>query len=431
MQNKIGKIVRQRRPPGKNGECTDTCKCTITINGKKETHYLGRFGSIEADAEYCRLRALVLSGEYNLTSHETTPETNIDAVYLAYLDHVEQTGKQVSDIDRAKIIIRYAREADPNVSISNVSLRTISNLKSYLISIAGERREEIVDGRKRICKREWSRQYLNKLLSEWKRIIHFGINNGSIRPELWAAIKDFPLVKEGEYSNLRDTERRDAIDDSVILRTLPILPPTVADFARVLWGCGARPVELCRLKVKDISIVDGLAVCSPEKHKTARKGKKRFIAFGAAETKIILARMEGKGKEDFIFSPKDLAAETFDRKSQERKTKVQPVQLARKEQRAPSRLDKFNNGFATPEIGKALKNAILRHNRENPDDTIPLWTLYQLRHSAYTHNSEQFGIELASKIAGHSSPEMARVYDHSSRAASIQAAKTREKGRWE
>lgn len=430
MKSKIGKIVRQKRPPGQNGECVDTCKCTITINGQKEVHYLGRWGSVEADAEYSRLRALVLSGEYNLISHESTPETSIDAVYLEYLDHVERNGKS-ADTHRAKTVIRYARESDPNVTISNVSLRTISNLKSYLVSIAGEVREETVDGKKVNIKREWSRQYINKLLSEWKKIIHYGINNGSIRPELWAAVKDFPLVKDGEFTNLRNTERRDAVDDAVLLRTLPVLPPTVADFVKVLRGCGARPVELCRLTVKDISIVDGLAICSPEKHKTARKGKKRFIAFGAAETEILLARMTGKQDDDFIFSPKDLASETFDRKSKERKTKVQPSQLARKERNSQTRLDRFNDGFNTHEIGRALKNAILRYNRNNPDDAIPLWTLYQLRHAAYTHNSEQFGIEFASKIAGHSSPEMARVYDHSSKQASIQAAHTREKGWWE
>ena len=429
MKNKIGKIVRQKRPPAADGSNRDTAKCTITINGVKEVHFLGRFGSIEAEAEYCRLKGLVLAGEYNLISPDTSPDVTLQTVYLSFLDHAEKNGK-TQDSERAKIVIRYAVESDPDVTVSSVSLKTISNLKSYLVSIANERRKEIVDGKTVISKREWSRQYINKLLSKWKEIIHFGINNGTIRPELWAALKDFPLVKEGEYSSLHETTRRDAVDDAVVKRTLSILPPTISDFVKVLRGCGARPVELCRLTVKDISIANGLAVYSPEKHKTARKGKGRFIAFGAAETAIIKKRMKGKAKDDFIFSPKDLASETFDRRAKERKSKVQPSQQERKERNAETRLERFNEGFDSHTIGRAIKNALERYNRQNPDNAIPPWTLYQLRHSAYTHNSEQFGIEFASKIAGHSTPDMARVYDHSSRLASIQAAATRELGWW-
>ena len=432
MQAKIGKLVRQKRPAGKNGESRDTARCTVTTaDGQKKIHYLGRWGSQEALQEYARLQYLTVSGEYSLPEVDNSPDLTLENIYLEYLEKFNGSEKS-SDIYRVKTTIRYAMEAVPDITVGEFGLQTFAKIKSYFCSIASDERKEfrIYKGLKQriATKKKWSLGYVNKLLSTWKRIIHYGINAGYIKPEIWTAIKDSPLVKESDLNSPPSLPAREAVDDKTINYTLPILPPTVARFVRFLRGTGARPSELCRIQIKDLQrIDDGLYLFAPDKHKTAAKNKKRYIVFSRSESAEIEKIIVNKEPDDFLFSPKDLIQEKWDRLSRERKSKVQPSQVARTKKKRARKLSRFHEGFTSASIGRALKNAIERFNKSAPaDKQIPRWTLYQVRHAAYTANSEQFGIETASKIAGHSSPEMARVYDHSAKQAAIQAAEQRK-----
>lgn len=424
MQAKIGKLVRQKRPAGKNGENRDTAKCTVTTaDGRKKIHYLGRWGSQEALQEYSRLQYLTVSGNYSVPEIDNSPDLTLENIYLEFLEKAESNGKN-SDSNRVKIVIRYALEAAPDVAVGSFSLQTFARIKDYFCSIANEERRN----GKNIVKKKWSRGYLNKLLSQWKRIIHYGINAGYIRPEIWSAIKDYPLVKENDVAAPPSLPRREAVDDKTINYTLLILPPTVARFVRFLRGTGARPSELCRIQVKDlVRLEDGLYLFTPDKHKTATKGKNRYIAFSHSESAEIEKVIANKSPDNYLFSPRDLALEIFERKSKERKTKIQPTQVNRARRKRKNRLARFKENFTTVSIGRALRNRILRFNSTAPPDKqIPYWTLYQVRHAAFTANSAVFGIEQAAKIAGHASPDMAKVYDHSARAAAIEAAERRK-----
>jgi len=62
-----------------------------------------------------------------------------------------------------------------------------------------------------------------------------------------------------------------------------------------------------------------------------------------------------------------------------------------------------------------LKRAIQEANRNlPPDQQIPVWTMYQLRHAFLTKKTEEFDEHIAATLAGHSSPEMVRrIYDKS------------------
>ncbi len=66
----------------------------------------------------------------------------------------------------------------------------------------------------------------------------------------------------------------------------------------------------------------------------------------------------------------------------------------------------------TPQyINNQITDAIRRANKQG--ENIPHWTAYQLRHTAFTENVKQYGVELAAKLAGHANLDMARIYDHS------------------
>ena len=437
MKAKIGKIIRQKRPLGANGDCRDTAKCTITIDGVKHVESLGRWNSPESYEKYARLRYEVDSGNYSSIPECASQKLTLENIYLDFLQKAELRGK-TSDYHRAKIAVRYAIEAVPDLPIAELSLRTLSKLKAHLCAIAGETRETErgiyksgkQKGKKKIVitKKPWSRQYVNKILAKWKEIIHFGINQGYIPPEIWTAIKDFPLVKENDSTAPPTLPSRTAVDDRTIDYTISKLPPTIGDFVRILRGSGSRPSEICSMQVKDlISLDSGLILYAPSKHKTAHRKQPRYIAFSQSESRIIEARIKGKNPENYVFSPRDLMLERYVEKRQNRKTKVQPSQQKRDNKRKTTRLENFKEYFTSGSIGRALKNAIMNFNKTVPEsEQIPLWTLYQVRHSAFTANSAAYGVEYAAKIAGHTSPDMARVYDHSARQIAILAAEHRD-----
>lgn len=436
MTIKIGKIVRQKRPAGANGECRDTAKCTITIDGIKRVHSLGRWNSQEALTEYARLQYEVCSGNYSALPDVSSQDLTLENIYLEFLEKIKPK-KGTSDYGRARICIRYAMEAVPDLPIAQLSLKTITKIKAHLCAIAPETRTEqrgvYKSGKNKgqpkieTTKKPWSRNYLNKILAKWKEIIHYGINQGYISPELWGAIKDFPLVKENDVASPPSLPPRGAISDRVIDYTLSILPPLVSDFVRILRGSCARPSELCKMQIKDLTFLEsGIILYAPPRHKNSHRKQPRYIAFSPSESAIIKRRVKGKSPDNYVFSPRDLMQERFDKLRQKRKTKIQPSQQKRESARKNTRLENYKEYFTTGSIGRSLKKAIENHNRRAPEsEQIPHWTLYQVRHAAFTYNSAHYGIEQAAKIAGHSTPDMARVYDHSAQLAAIQAAENR------
>ena len=62
-----------------------------------------------------------------------------------------------------------------------------------------------------------------------------------------------------------------------------------------------------------------------------------------------------------------------------------------------------------------MRRTVLRSNQGlPPDQQIPRWTLYQLRHAFLTKKTEQFDENVAALLAGHSDPKMVRdIYDKS------------------
>ncbi len=130
-------------------------------------------------------------------------------------------------------------------------------------------------------------------------------------------------------------------------------------------------------------------------HKTGYTGVKRFFAFSEVETEILRRRCEGKGADEYVFSPREAMRKHWQRQAETRKTRVQPSQRPRARRR---------------EAGVIL----------------PDWTPYQPRHAAVTENSKKYGREVADLIAGHQSPSTMEIYEHKAESAADTAAKERE-----
>ena len=227
--------------------------------------------------------------------------------------------------------------------------------------------------------------------------------------------RELQVIEPLRSGAARETDERMPVDDEVVERTMPYLLPVYQAIVRILRRTGARPSEICRMKVSDIDRTNPKTwVYRLKHHKTMRHNKKRVIAFGREEQAALLPYL-GKTPDSAVFSPKDAVAEYKAMLRDTRTTPFTPSQKARDKSRQRHPQVKFNEHFTAGTIGVALQRTIQEANRDLPaDQQIPRWTLYQLRHAFLTAMTEQFDENVAALLAGHSDPKMVRqIYDHS------------------
>ena len=134
--------------------------------------------------------------------------------------------------------------------------------------------------------------------------------------------------------------------------------------------------------------------------------------------------MAGKEPGQYLFTPKEAMRERRERDAGNRKSKVTPSQLERKEKRAENPKRKYRDHYTSDVYGKAIVNAIKSANKQLPDDQqIPHWTPYQLRHTAITQTTGTAGLDEARAIAGQKSISVTMGYNHADEAIAKRAAR--------
>jgi integrase len=200
---------------------------------------------------------------------------------------------------------------------------------------------------------------------------------------------------------------------------------------------GMRPGEVCLLRPCDLTMqMDGVWVYRPLSHKTEHHDRERRIYIGP-EGQDVLRPFLDRNPEAFCFSPREADVWRRARLKANRKSKPTPSQLARKPKPSPRR--KPGAGFTVASYRRAIEracevafgmpDALRRAPRfDDPDrketqaektDRLRqaaqwrhryCWHPNQLRHSRATVIREQFGVEGAQVVLGHSDPRITQIY---------------------
>lgn len=363
MKDYFGKMVRQRRPKDKDGKNRDTAKVTIVKNGIRHTYSLGRYGSEEAEQAYKKLATQFYSDSLSFDKDKT----DIANFFVDYLQHAPLNKSDLKNY-KTKKIIRWCIELIGRDPCSSFSFATLSIIKERIV-------EE--------CKaKNLTKDYANQLLAVAKHIFTYGVLKGWFDGSMLPVIKAYPMITE----LLKPLNKREAVPDDVVETTLKYLKQPYADIVRLIRSACLRPCELLRIRKSDIEVKDGCWIVRV-KSKTERYGYNRIIVFNQQEQEIL---------KKWIREDSEILFWT------NRKTPIEERNII------PN-----------------LKNAIQRANRNG--ENIPDWTPYQLRHAAFTENVERYGVEIASKIAGHANLNMAKIYDHSTESILIKLAQEARK----
>ncbi|MEO2036276.1 MAG: site-specific integrase, partial [Planctomycetaceae bacterium] len=156
---------------------------------------------------------------------------------------------------------------------------------------------------------------------------------------------------------------------------LPHLSPDFQDTVQFIRATGCRPGEARTMRVADVDREKWLLKLS--QHKTAKKGKARVIPLPPSVYDILLPRLL-RPDDAFVFGTDD-GTKPYEKRS----------------------------------LGRAIDLTIKRLNRQRVEAREPLiehWHPYQLRHSRATEVREQYGLEVAQVIMGHSKIDMTQHY---------------------
>jgi integrase len=201
-------------------------------------------------------------------------------------------------------------------------------------------------------------------------------------------------TKAREYKDV------EPVDNETVDKTLPFLPPIVADMVRVQRYCGMRPQDIRHIRACDIDRTGDVWVYRPYTHKTEHHGKKLTKAIGfraqAILTPYLLEKVDTP--EAFLFSPRDTVRLQNIERRRNRKTfnkngEVQPSQRDR------SNLDatrKARERYSSDSYNRAIARACKRAG-------MPVWTPNQLRHAAGTEATAHVSLEAAKEFLGHAS----------------------------
>lgn len=239
---------------------------------------------------------------------------------------------------------------------------------------------------------DWSRLHLNKQTARIVRMFKWGAQKEICSPLVHQQLASLGGLKKGR-TRARETAGVSCVADEVIDKTLPKLPPIVADMVRVQRYTGARPGEVCQMRPRDLDRSAEVWLYRPDSHKTEHHDKQRVIPIGPKAQEVLakyLDRPEGK----YCFSP----AESEKRRRDPGKDAAEFVskRLKAPRWRPGDCYDTSSYRIAIRRVCKKLK--------------LPIWTPNQLRHTAATAIRKRFGLEAAQVVCGHAQADVTQVY---------------------
>jgi integrase len=222
----------------------------------------------------------------------------------------------------------------------------------------------------------------------------------------------------GRCPNIREGKVVLPVPVADVDKTLPHLPAMVADMVRLQLATGARPSEICIMRLADIDTTTSADVWlyRPTDHKNSHKdGMDRVIALGTACQKILQNYLD-TDPEAFIFDPKRSEAQRRTAAGSRRKT---PPHIGNRPGDNRVRKPKRSPGhrYTYSSYRRCIERACEKAKVEK-------WTPYQLRHAQATRIADMFGLEAASQVLGHADTNTTRkVYAKTSIGAAAAVAK--------
>ena len=216
-----------------------------------------------------------------------------------------------------------------------------------------------------------SRKYVNRQVSRLISVWRWGVEEELVDAPVVQALSAVRPLQAGR-TVAYEVAPVTPVDPDLVEDTIRELHWPVNDMVRLQSLLGCRPGEVCKLKTKYIRPYHDLHVIELPDHKTAWRGKEKFILIGPRAWLIIEQHRRIRLDEQYLFSPR-LAAY------------------------------RARNGFKHAGDCYRVDSYLQAVHRACDRAGVDRWNVGQLRHSSATTIRQEFGIEAAQAVLGHAS----------------------------
>jgi integrase len=390
-------------------------QAVVRLDGKD--HYLGKHGSQEAEAEYNRLIASWLGNSRQLAAPAAQPIT-INEVALAYLKHAERAyvnGRRSSHFACILSAVRVCRSVCGRTSAAEFGPKMLKSVRQQMI------------------RKGWSRNYVNIQTQRIRAMFRWAAEEEMIAGTVYHGLLSVRGVRCGT-PDVRETEPVRPVSLSAVEAILDLVLPPVAAMIRLQLLTGARPGEITMMRMCDLDMTEKVWVFRPDRYKTKHLGHTREVYLGPRAQAVIRPWLR-TDPASYLFCPAEARIARYRERQRNRKTPLWPSHQNKKHRQHPRRAPRAHydvhsyrraiyracdTAFPPPPHLAKRENETLRQwiARMTPEEKQELarwrsehrWHPHQLRHNAATNLRNEFGIEAARVILGHSSAFTTQIY---------------------
>ena len=283
-----------------------------------------------------------------------------------------------------------------------------------------------------------TRDYINVMMKRVRRVFIWASGEGMIPASIPDALGNVDPLKAGR-TKLREATPITTVPEEMVDATLLHLSSVVADMVRLQRYTGCRPGEVCKITPSMIDRTTGdIWELKLDKHKTAYRGKERFIPLGK-RSQAILAPYLLRGEDEHCFKPSDSEKRRREAVHDARVTPLNQGNVPGSKRTRAKKAGTYQKPVRVPgesytagSYGKAVTRAC--------DKAFPApagtkgealkawqsdhrWHPNQLRHNFGTNVRKSDGLEAASTMLGHSEIGVTQVYAERDKEKMIEIAR--------
>jgi len=361
-------------------------QAVVHLNGRDR--YLGRYGSKESRACYQRLLSeWKVTHGLNVEAWIPDPlqraDLRICELLAAYLEHAityyRKNGESTGEFENMKLAVKPLNEMFESELITNFGPLKLKLVRDRMVGSG-------------LC-----RNQVNSRINRIRRVFKWGVENELVEPSILQALQAVAPLKRGR-TNAKERPSVKPVSEEHVQKVIELATSPVRAMVELQRLTGMRPGEVIQMRACDIDRSKEIWVYSPASHKTEHHNIERRISIGPRGQRVLMQFLNRAG-EEFLFKPSEAMLER--RRELRAQSKDPKRRMTTKFRTRAMRgvADRYDTGAYQRAISRACKRA-----------GIPTWGPNRLRHSAATLLREQFGIEAARVILGHSSATMTEVY---------------------
>jgi len=383
-------------------------RAVVTVRGRDI--YCGKFGTVEADANYRRVCQEILASGPTAAAARTpkashgspgTIQISVAELLLGFIEWAEGYYLPPStELQIFRPLVKRLRLEWGDTLATEFGPQALTAFRQSLIA----------DGLLRTT--------VNDRIKRVRKIWKWGVGAELLPADAHERLRALPPLRFGK-SAARDESPKTGIPEADFRAILPHVSRQVAAVLEVCFFTGSRISEISQITTAMIDRTRTPWVYRPGQHKGTHRKQVRTIFFGPKARAILTPYLRPDAPDEPLFSPKQAWDDTHDRLKVPHRSDRQRAKAARNKRRAACEQRVADGRSATPTrrqpqrrynrhtFNNAIKRACKRHE-------ITHWSPHQLRHACKTRIDDLVGKKVAAIVLGEPNafPESQAVLGH-------------------